>query len=67
MEEVSRDDAGLHRRLKLFANVEADRNEFLRNFRESLAENEREELWVTPDMPLLLFAWIAFHLFCIAL
>jgi len=59
MEEISKDNSALHRRLKLFVGAEADRDQLVRNLGEYLSGNEKEEVWVTPGIPLLLFAWIA--------
>ena len=56
MEEISRDDAGLHRRLRIFTSAEADKNELVRNLGEYLTGTDREHVWVTPGVPLLLFA-----------
>ena len=59
MEEISKDNSALHRRLKLFVGAEANRDQLVRNLGEHLSENEKEEVWVTPGIPLLLFALIA--------
>ncbi len=62
MEETLRIDGMPHKRLKFFANAEADRNELVHRLAESLNENEKEQVWVTPGIPLLFFTWIALAL-----
>jgi len=59
MEEVV--DTGGHRirRLRLFTGAESDRNQLVENLESSLSDGEKEEVWVTPGIPLLLFVWIA--------
>lgn len=59
MEEISKDSVGSHRRLKLFTDAETDREELVKNLEESLKDSEKVEVWATPGIPLLLFAWIA--------
>ena len=59
MEEVSRDPTRPYRRLRLFTSAETDRDELVRKLGESLSASEKGEVWVTPGMPLLLFALAA--------
>ena len=59
MEEVSRDSEGHQKKLKFFTNAEVDRNEAVRNLGDFLTENDKQEVWVTPGIPLLLFTWVA--------
>ncbi len=60
MEEASKSEEGSHqRRLKLFIDAEADRNELIENLGKILRGDEKEEVWVTPGIPLLVFALAA--------
>jgi len=56
MEEVSEDSSGAHRRFRLFASAEADRNEMISSLSRSLRKvGTPDTVWVTPGIPMLLF------------
>ena len=59
MEEVSSHNGGSCRRLKLFTHAETDRDKLVKNLGESLKAYDRDAVWVTPGIPLLVFVWVA--------
>ena len=59
MEESSKENNGSHRKLKFFTDAEADRDELVQGIGESLSDSEKGSMWVTPGLPLLLFACLA--------
>lgn len=59
MEEIVDVDGRSVRRLRLFMGAETDRNQLVENLEGRLKDFEKEEVWVTPGIPLLLFVWIA--------
>ena len=56
MEEVTKDEAGLHRSFKLYQDAEADRDAMVSEFSNGIkALGYEGKVWVTPGLPLLLF------------
>jgi len=58
MEQVIQNN-GIHRKLKFFVNVEENRRLGIESLGKFLSDSERDEVWVTPGIPLLLFAFLA--------
>lgn len=63
MEQITRDEEGTHRSLKLYVNAEADREEEVRKFCESADQvGYGGKVWVTPGLPMLVFVLIGLGL-----
>jgi len=56
MEEVSKGD-GVCRSIKFFTDAEVDRDDLVRTL--GVSVDDKEEVWVSPGIPLLFFIWIA--------
>jgi hypothetical protein len=60
MEEVVRDENGLHRTFQIYSNADVDRNQVVSEFTESIrSAGSPSMVWVTPGLPLLVFILIA--------
>jgi len=59
MEEASTQNGIVHRSLRLFVSAETDRDAAIKSLKDFMDFNQRSEVWVTPGMPLLLFALLA--------
>jgi preflagellin peptidase FlaK len=59
IEEVVEDLAGAHRRFHLFFSAEADRDQMISNFINSLSKvGSPSRVWVSPGLPMLLFMFV---------
>ncbi len=45
--------------MKIFIDANADRDALVNSLGESLNDSEKQEIWASPGIPLLVFIWIA--------